>query len=68
MELVAMAPWGDGLVVRRKNGELYLRFPEGISGSRPVDDREVAEAIGMHGYLSVGESSPTRFLELLMPT
>ena len=55
VELVAMAPWGDGVIVRRKSGELYFWFPEGISGSRPISGTDVTEAIGMHGYLSVDE-------------
>jgi hypothetical protein len=55
VELVAMAPWGDGIIVRRESGELYLRMPEGASGSRSVSESDVAEAVGQHGYLRINE-------------
>jgi hypothetical protein len=55
VELVAMAPWGDGIIVRRETGDLYLRMPEGAPGSRSVSESDVAEAVGQHGYLLVNE-------------
>jgi hypothetical protein len=55
VELVAMAPWGDGVIVRRVTGDLYLRMPEGAPGSRSVTDSDVAEAVAQHGYLLVNE-------------
>jgi hypothetical protein len=56
VELVAMAPWGDGVIVRRATGDLYLRMPEGAPGSRSVTDSDVAEAVAQHGYLLVNEA------------
>ena len=56
VELVAMAPWGDGIIVRRKSGDLYLRMPEGASGYRSVSESDVAEAVGQHVYLRINEA------------